>query len=84
MKSTIVQVPFKEGLHARPASEITKLCQKFVSDIKFIKDTAEIDPKSILGILTLGASKGDKIQVEVFGEDEEEALNVIEEFFRKE
>jgi len=83
MKNIIVHVPFEEGLHARPASEITKLCQKFVSDITFIKDTAQIDPKSILGILTLGAGKGDEIRVEVSGEDEEEAVKAIEEFFKE-
>lgn len=83
MKSTIVSVPFEEGLHARPASEVSKLCQSFTSDIKFIKDDIEANPKSTLGLLALGASKGAQIKVEISGDDEVKALKAIEEFFRK-
>ncbi|NLM13722.1 MAG: HPr family phosphocarrier protein [Epulopiscium sp.] len=71
----------EEGLHARPASELTKLCQKFSSDIKLIKDSHEVNPKSILGILSLGAGKGDQVTVKVNGQDEQEAMKTIEQFF---
>ncbi|NLK97441.1 HPr family phosphocarrier protein [Defluviitalea saccharophila] len=72
----------EEGLHARPASELTKLCQKFSSDIKLAKDSKEVNPKSILGILSLGAGKGDKVTVKVNGQDEQEAMKTIEQFFK--
>lgn len=72
----------EEGLHARPASELTKLCQKFSSDIKLIKDLKEVNPKSILGILSLGAGKGDQVTVKVNGQDEQEAMKTIEQFFK--
>jgi len=82
----IVTVPFEEGLHARPASEVSKLCQSFSSDIKFIKEDENIEanPKSTLSLLTLGASKGTVLKVEVSGEDEIEAYKALEEFFKRE
>ncbi|MDK2902200.1 MAG: phosphocarrier protein HPr [Clostridiales bacterium] len=83
MKSIIVSVPFEEGLHARPASEVSKLCQSFTSDVKFINGDIEANPKSTLGLLTLGATKGTEIKVEISGDDEAEALKAIEEFFQR-
>lgn len=76
-------VGFKEGLHARPASELVKLCQTAKSDIKLIKDTLEVNPKSILGILTLGASHLDEIKVVIEGEDETAVETKMKDFFAK-
>lgn len=81
MKKIIVTVPFEEGLHARPASELTKVCQHFESDFKMMKEDVSIDPKSILGILALGAAQQDELIIEISGSDEEAALAAIKEFF---
>ncbi len=74
-------VAFSEGLHARPASELVKVCQKAKSDIKIIKETTEVNPKSILGILTLGAGHNDSLSIVVDGEDEEEIAANLKAFF---
>ena len=74
-------VGFEEGLHARPASELVKVCQTAKSDIKIIKDTLEVNPKSILGILTLGAGHNDPLTVVVDGEDEEVIAGNLKAFF---
>ena len=74
-------VKFEEGLHARPASELVKACQKAKSDIKIIKGETEVNPKSILGILTLGARCNDELEIEVSGEDENEIVQNLEVFF---
>lgn len=79
-----VKVLYKEGLHARPASMLTKLCGKFKSTIKLIKETKEIDPKSLLGVMTLGAACGDSLVIQVEGEDEAVAVASILEFFKQE
>lgn len=78
-KSFIIQN--SEGLHARPAADLTKICQKFTCDILLAKKGTEINPKSILGILSLGAAKGDEVTVKVNGEDEENAMEELEKFF---
>jgi len=76
-------VGFEEGLHARPAAELVKVCQKALADIKIIKDDLEVNPKSILGILTLGAAHGDKIRIIVNGSDENDVAKNLKAFFNK-
>lgn len=75
-------IPFTEGLHARPASELTKVCQKFKSKVILEKNEMVVDPKSILGILSLGAVKGDAVIITTDGEDEQEAMQALEAFMK--
>lgn len=82
MKELVIKVPFQEGLHARPASELVKVCQVIKSDISLSKGERTVDPKSILGIMSLGASYEDEIIFTVTGEDEEQAVEAISNFFK--
>ena len=75
-------VPFKEGLHARPASELVKICQKAKSEINLIKGETVVNPKSILGIISLAADFGDKIQFNIEGPDEQEISESLNQFFK--
>jgi phosphocarrier protein len=84
MKSGEFTILFAEGLHARPASELVRLCQKAKSNILLIKDDMTADPKSILGIMALGAAKDSIIKVEVDGEDEVEVFENLTNFFTAE
>lgn len=76
-----ITIKFEEGLHARPAADLVKVCQKIKSDIKMSKDGMDINPKSILGILTLGANYNDEIVIEVSGDDEAVGAENIRDFF---
>ncbi len=67
------------GLHARPASILVTEAGKFKSDIYILKDGREINAKSILGVLSMGARKGDEITIKISGEDEEQALSRLTE-----
>ncbi len=69
------------GLHARAASKLVQLTNKFVSEIKISKGHITANGKSILGLLSLAASINTEIIVEVNGSDENEALREIEELF---
>jgi len=62
------------GLHARPASIFVTEAGKFKSDIFIIKDGKQVNAKSILNILAMGAKKGDEIILKIVGEDEDKAL----------
>jgi len=75
-------IGFSEGLHARPASQLVKVCQSAKSDIKILKGTTEVNPKSILGILSLGASHLDEITIEVSGDDEKVVVQNLKDFFK--
>ena len=69
------------GIHVRPASLIVKSANKFISQIKLIKDDVEVDAKSILGILMLGAPMGSKLVIEATGEDSKAAVEEISRLF---
>ncbi len=81
MQTIQVTVPFKEGLHARPATELVKICQTIKSDVTLTKEETEVNPKSILGIMSLGAAYGAALTVKVDGADEEEAITKLAAYF---
>jgi len=62
------------GLHARPASSFVQVAERFSSEIRLVKDGMRVNGKSILAILTLAASKGSVVGLEVYGNDEQEAF----------
>ncbi len=70
------------GLHARASSKLVKLTNKFSSQINISKGNLVIDAKSILGILSLGASFGTEIKIETVGDDEETAMMEIIDLFQ--
>lgn len=78
-----LKVNNKTGLHARPASDLTVLCQKFDSNIAIITPDAEINPKSIISILAGGVSQGTTVKLRVEGVDEEEAGKQISKFIEE-
>ncbi len=65
------------GLHARPASLFVKEASKYVSDVKVLKDGKEYNAKSIMGVLSMGASMDDTITIQANGEDEEEVVKSL-------
>jgi phosphocarrier protein HPr len=69
-----VTVENASGLHARPAALFVQTAGKFASKIRIATDTKEVDAKSILGILSLGAHKGKILTLRAEGADEVEAV----------
>lgn len=65
------------GLHTRPCTELVKCASNFKSHLNLIYRKQEANAKSLLGVLTLAAEKGAKIQVEATGVDAEEAVQGI-------
>jgi phosphocarrier protein len=68
----------KSGLHARPATLFVQTAAHFKSKIKITREGRTVDAKSILGVLSLGASKDAVIEVEAEGTDETAALDALE------
>lgn len=73
----------KLGLHARPAALLAQTVAKFQSKVSIIKNGQEVEGDSILGIMMLAAEFGSEITVIVNGRDEKEAIEKIEDLFRK-
>ena len=80
----------KHGLHARASTRLAQVAKQFRASIKVgrMGGAEEVDAKSILGILTLGAAKGQLLSIRVSGDDAEEAMaaliEVIEQRFGEE
>lgn len=81
MIEKIVTVKHRAGIHARPAALIVKTANQFASDFFIEKDTMRINGKSIMGIITLGASYKTDLKIVFEGDDETEAADAIEQLF---
>jgi phosphocarrier protein len=67
----------KEGLHARPAALFVQVANKFDAKIVVKRDSEEVNGKSIMGILMLGAEKGSVIIIEAEGKDAQQAVKEL-------
>lgn len=73
LKEIIVQN--QVGLHARPATFFIQKANEYKSSIWIEKDERRVNAKSLLGVLSLGITKGISITIIAEGSDEEEAVN---------
>jgi phosphocarrier protein HPr len=73
-----IEIKNKLGLHARAAALLVQTVNKFSAQVNFSKDAQTTDGRSIMGVLTLAATQGSKIQVEANGDDAERAVRAIE------
>jgi phosphocarrier protein len=73
-----LEIKNKLGLHARAAALMVQTVNKFAAQVTVSKDGQTADGRSIMGVLTLAATQGSKIQVEASGEDAERAIKAIE------
>lgn len=78
-----LEIKNKLGLHARAAALLVQTVNRFSAEVKITKDGQVVDGRSILGVLTLAATRGSKIQVEADGEDAEEAMRALEKLVEK-
>lgn len=81
MKTKEFTIQNPTGLHARPASDLCKLCKSFQSDIRILTGEKKLNAKSVVSILTGELVKGKTIQVTAEGADEEKAITALTAFF---
>jgi phosphocarrier protein len=67
------------GLHVRAAGKLVELAGRFGCEITLIKGQREVNAKSIMGVLMLGAKQGTQLHLRAQGEDAEQALAQIED-----
>ena len=78
-----LQIVNEKGLHLRAASELVKLTSSLSCQVSLSNGVIEVDGKSILGVAALGAPKESRIVVRTRGEDEDGAMEKIDELFRR-
>ena len=67
------------GLHARPATFFIQKANEYKSSIWIERDERKANAKSLLGVLSLGVTKGVSVTISADGPDEEEAVNTLVE-----
>ena len=81
MAERIVTVRNRAGIHARPAALLVKTASLFASQIHIERDSEKVNGKSIMGVITLGATHNTQLKIIADGPDEVEALDAIEKLF---
>ena len=76
-----VTIENRLGLHLRAAALLVKEAEKYSSEISIVKDHIKVNAKSILGIMTLMATKGTQLKIAADGKDEDEAIEGLKKLF---
>ena len=77
--SRVFEICNQYGIHARPAALFVKAASRHDGDVYVEKDGNRVSGKSIMGMMTLEASRGSKLKVIVEGEGAEEVLDDLGE-----
>ena len=82
MKEIKVVVVDPVGLHARPATVAVNVASKFGSTVNVSYKDRTVNMKSIMGVMSLGIPTQSEITITCEGEDEEAAIQTIEEVLK--
>jgi len=77
MFSKDITVTNQVGLYARPATFFIQKANEFRSTLMVEKEERKVNAKSLLGVLSLGITKGSTITISAEGPDEQEAVNAL-------
>lgn len=77
-----LKLEFKNGLEARPAALFVQIASKFESHISVTVNEKQVNAKSIMGMMSLGAIKGEVIEIVAEGQDEQEAVSSLIKFLK--
>jgi phosphocarrier protein len=83
-----VRIENQRGLHARASAKFVNLASQLDAQIDVEKDGNKVCGTSIMGLMMLGAAKGDTVTIHVQGLHAEDALEklveLVEERFGEE
>jgi len=78
-KDYVITAP--EGIHARPATALVRLCKQYQSVISLKRGDITVRLNSLLNILAMNAKGGETLSVIVEGPDEALAAEAVDQFF---
>jgi phosphocarrier protein len=83
-----VRIGNQRGLHARASAKFVNMASEIEATIEVEKDGHRVCGTSIMGLMMLGAAKGDSIVIHVTGDDADQVLErlvqLVEERFGEE
>ena len=83
MPERVVRILNRAGLHARPATRLVELTNRYSASITIEGRDGPIDAKSVMLVLTLAAVEGTDLRFVAEGPDAAEALDAIEALVRE-
>ena len=72
-----VEIINRRGLHARASAKLARIAGPLRARIDVEKDGTRVTATSIMGLMMLGAAKGDSVTVHADGDDAENCLREI-------
>jgi phosphotransferase system HPr (HPr) family protein len=73
----IATLPADVDLHARPAANFVRTAMGFTADLQVAAGDREVDAKSLLSVLALGAKGGTELRLTASGPDATAALDAL-------
>ncbi len=77
MKEVTITIINKLGLHARAASKLVSISNRFEATLELGRAGKFVDAKNIIALLLSSASKGTQVTLRANGSDEEDALDAV-------
>ena len=74
-----VQITNIRGLHARASAKFVTLASTHSAEVEVEKDGSKVAGTSIMGLMMLGAAKGDSVIISASGDGAEKALAALVE-----
>lgn len=75
-----IKIELASGLEARPVAMLVQVASQYESSIYVYCGTKKVNAKSIMGMMTLALPAGETVVVSADGEDEERAIEGIQEY----
>ncbi|MBQ9926718.1 MAG: HPr family phosphocarrier protein [Lachnospiraceae bacterium] len=75
-----IEVKVAQDLDARPIAMLVQVASRYESSIYIMSEGKKVNAKSIMGMMTLSLSQGQSVTVTADGEDEQTAIESIENY----
>ena len=72
-----VEIRNKYGLHARPATQFVEMANQYPCEVVLVKDGEEVNGKSVMGLMMLGAECGARFRIRCTGESAAECVEKL-------
>jgi phosphocarrier protein len=77
MRTGVVKIINRFGLHSRAAAKLVSVCSRFQSTVTLVVNGRRANGRHLVALLMLSASMGAQVYVEVRGPDEAKALDAV-------
>jgi catabolite repression HPr-like protein len=77
-KEITINIP--NGLEARPVALLVQVASQYECSIHVSSNEKKVNAKSIMGMMSMGISSGEKVTVSADGPDEDVAIENIEKY----